>query len=216
MTALSIVEVFGASAAAFGGIEGIKWIIRRFFPAKTEKRQDEAEVKQTEVDAEKALRDMYEDTIKELREEFATRIKDVREEYTERIKELREANSHLNNQVIEMLKAGARKDEIIADKVNKIRELQEQLAIEAEKRLQDAKENGRLSKLVLFYRAWHCEREYGCGKDDCRRRKPEQNPPLKYSPIEAEVATNGIFIRETAPDLIPQASDDDSGTNPTE
>lgn len=186
MTALSILEVFGASAAAFGGIEGIKWLIRRFFPAKTEKRIDTAEAAKAEIEAERAMLDMY----------------------VERIRELRESNTILNNQITDMLKAGARKDEIIADKVVKIRELQEQLAVEAEKRLQDAKENGRLSKLVLFYRAWHCEREYGCGKNDCKRRKPEQNPPLKYSPIEAEVATNGIFIRETAPDLVPQATDD--------
>ena len=186
MTALSIIEVFAATGAALGTWKGGEWIIKRFFPTKKEKRQDEASVKQTEVIAEKAVRAMYEET-----------IKDMREEYTARLTELREANKHLNSQVTEMLKAGARKDEIIADKVNKIRELEEQ-------RVQDAKENGRLSKLVLFYRSWHCEREYGNGKEDCKRRKPAQNPPLKYISINSESVSSGIYIRENAPELTPK------------
>lgn len=204
MTAISVLEVFGASAAAFGGIEGIKWLIKRFFPKGVEERQDEANTKQVEVDVEKSLRAMFDEERKSLKADYESRLKEEREGYLARIKDLHEANDFLNDRITDLLKAGARKDEIIEDKTIKIRELQEKLAQEVQERIADAKENGRLSKLVLFYRAWHCEREYGCGKGDCKRRKPEQNPPLKYSPIEAEASTDGIFIREVAPEMNPK------------
>lgn len=207
MTVTSIIEVFAATGAALGTWKGVDWILKRWFPTKNEKRQDESTTKQAEVSVEKALRDMFEAERKALREEYESRLKAQREDYesrlkelreldSNRIKELRESNEYMNNQNTELLKAGARKDDIIADKVNKIRELEES-------RVKDQKEIGRLSRLCLFYRSWHCEREYGTGKEDCKRRRPAQNPPLKYIPIEGEAIPNGIFVTEKAPEMLP-------------
>lgn len=177
MTIISILEVFGATAAALGGYEGVKWAVSRFFPKESEQRQDEATAKQSEVDVEKALRAMFEQERASLRLEYESRLREQREDYTARISELRAANEHQNAQNLALLKDGAHKDKIIDDKTEMIRSLQEKL-IEAERRI------AWYQRLVMFLRAWHCEREYGSSKEDCRRRKPAQNPPLKYTPIE--------------------------------
>ena len=168
---MSILEI-GELLGALGVIELIKWLITYLTHRKHEKQLKETEVNKakseagkSEVSKEKALRDMYEET-----------LSDMRMEYQERINELRQANSELSKQNLEVLKAGARKDEIIEDKIAKIRELNEQLVIEVRK-------NGELEKSSQFYETWHCERETGKGKEQCMRRKPQQNPPLKYTPI---------------------------------
>lgn len=168
MTAISIIEVFGAVVAALGGYEGVKWTVRRFFPSGSEKRQDEASTRQSEIIAEKSVRDMYEETLKEMREE-----------YTERIKELRDANAELNKTNNDLFKALSRKEDIISDKVSKIRDLEEI-------RVANAKEVGRINRLLMFYKSWHCEREFGTGKEECKRRKPAQNPPIKFCPIDGD------------------------------
>lgn len=184
MTALSIIEVFAATGAALGTWKGGEWIIKRFFPTKKEKRQDEASTKQAEIDVEKAMRGMFEEERKELRADYSAQIKSQREDYEARIKDLHEANSYLNNQITELLKAGARKDEIIADKVTKIRELEELRVNDAK---QHAKEIAVYDKRVTYYKNWFCEREQGRGDGKCMRRKPMQNPPLKYTPIKTEL-----------------------------
>lgn len=172
MTILSTLEIFGATLTAIGGYEGLKWLVKRFFPSKNEKRQDDCDTKRSEVDVEKSLVDL-ENNVHNMWKE---NMKAMASMDNERIKELREANAYLNNQNLEMLKDGARKDEIIADKVAKIRELEEQ-------RVKDAQRIGQLLRQLDFFRSWHCEREYGNGKEDCKRRKPAQNPPIKYCPL---------------------------------
>lgn len=136
---------------ALGGWEGVKYLINR----KSNKRMSESEADKKETEADAAKFHLYD----------------------ERMEELRSANAELNKQNLELIKAGAKKDEIIEEKNAEIQELQE-------KRVEDTKRNGQLEKLVMFYKSWHCQREYGRGKDDCTRRKPAQNPPLKYEPID--------------------------------
>lgn len=147
---------------ALGGYEGVKWLITFWVHRKQEKRMKKNEADQSEVATEKAVRDMYEETLTEMRKE-----------YIERINELHQANTELNKQNLELLKAGARKDDIIADKNAKIRELQEI-------RNQDTKTIGKLEGDVQYLDCWKCYREFGKGENDCDRRKPEQVPPLKF------------------------------------
>lgn len=171
MSGISIVELL----AALGGYEGIKWLVTFFVHRKQEKRLKDAEVNRAEsevgkskVAEEKAVRDMYEETLTEMRNQ-----------YTERIGELRAANSELSKQNLELLKAGARKDDIIADKVAKLRELQEL-------RVEDAKKIGELEKKLAHFKSWKCFREYGDGEEECLRRKPQQVPPMKYEPLKPD------------------------------
>lgn len=218
MTFVSILETFGAVVVAFGGFEGVKWVIRRYAPKKNEKRLDESEATKSEVEVQQAVQDIQ---------------KTILDMDSARIRELREANAVVNktnvdltNQITDLLKAGARKDEIISDKTSKIRDLEDEkialireyeekiTAIEKEHKdamlsLQKEYEEkitelmrqlGHQEKLTMFYRAWHCEREYGRKKENCLRRKPAQEPPLKYCPPEI-VATQ---IVETDPLLIPE------------
>lgn len=97
--------------------------------------------------------------------------------YEERIEELRAANAELNKQNYELIKACEEKEKIIADKTSEIRRLNEL-------RVADIKRIGELEKEVQYYEGWKCFREYGRGKENCTRRKPAQNPPLKYEPIK--------------------------------
>lgn len=200
MTFLSVVETFGAVVVALGGLETFKWVKRTWFPSKSEKRQDESDANKSEVEVKQQLQQLQDS----INETWQKNIKDFTDIDSARIKELRESNEILNNRITELLKAGARKDDIISDKTNKIRELEDS-RIEITKRYEDSrieiireyeekitqytKRNGELEKLVMFYRAWHCEREYGNRKEDCKRRKPAQNPPLRYCPIEERVVS---------------------------
>lgn len=170
--------------AALGGYEFVKWLVNFIVHRKQEKRlketevgKAESEVDQSKVATENAMRDMYEDTLQKMRELDEKRITEIREDFNARIADLNKANAELHKQNLELLKEGARKDEIISDKVKMIRELQEL-------RVEDAKKIGELEKRMQFFDSWKCYREFGKGGDKCSRRKPEQNPPLKYSPIE--------------------------------
>ena len=151
---------------AFGGFEFIKWSVNRFVFRKQETVKADSSAMKTAVEAEKAVRDMYEETITELRTE-----------YTSRLEELRNSNKELNEYNLALLKAGSKKDEIIDEKTIKIRELNDS-CINYEKRV------GELQREVVHYKCWFCQREYGRGKEECMRRKPAQNPPLKYSDYE--------------------------------
>lgn len=173
MSVVSMLEVFATVATALGGYEGVKWLVSFLTHRKVEKRLKGAEANKAESDAdqsavaaEKALRDMYEETLSEMRHEYVARIE-----------ELRNANAELNKQNLELLKAGARKDEIIEDKTKVIRELQEA-------RVEEAQRIGKLEKQVQFFKSWKCFREFGKGGDKCSRREPKQNPPLKYEPLK--------------------------------
>lgn len=176
MTWISVVEVFGATVTAIGGFEGVKWLIKRYFPNNTDKRVVEATTKQTEVGTEKALRDMYEETLKEMREEYVERIKELKSA----IAEANKNNTELNKTNTELCKAATKKEELIADKVQKIRELEEY-------RVRDAKRIGDLMRAIDYYHSWYCEREYGECPEDCKRRKPMQNPPLKHTKLDIKI-----------------------------
>lgn len=156
---------------AFGGFEFIKWAVNRFVFRKQETVKADSSAMKTAVEAEKAVRDMYEETITELRTE-----------YTSRLEELRNSNKELNEYNLALLKAGSKKDEIIDEKTIKIRELNES-CVNYEKKV------GELQREVVHYKCWFCQREYGRGKEECIRRKPAQNPPLKYSDYETITET---------------------------
>ena len=156
---------------AFGGFEFIKWSVNRFVFRKQETVKADSSAMKTAVEAEKAVRDMYEETITELRTE-----------YTSRLEELRNSNKELNEYNLALLKAGSKKDEIIDEKTIKIRELNDS-CINYEKMV------GELQREVVHYKCWFCQREYGRGKEECMRRKPAQNPPLKYSDYETITET---------------------------
>ncbi len=134
-----------------GGWEAVKYLLNR----KSNKRISESEADKREIEADAAKFHLYE----------------------ERIEELRTTNAELNKQNLELIKTGAKKDEIIEAKNAEIQKSQE-------KEVAGIKKIAELEKQVLFYKNWHCQREYGRGKNECTRRKPEQNPPLKYEPIE--------------------------------
>lgn len=166
MKLISVIEVFAAALAAIGGIEGVKGLISWWRHRKAEKRKVSAEADTAEVSAEKALRDMYEET-----------LEDMRKQYSERIKELHASLDDANRRNHDLLTAGARKDDIIEDKTVKIRSLQDEL-LEATRRI------GYLEKALQHHKNWFCQREYGKGKNECMRREPAQNPPLKYEPLQ--------------------------------
>lgn len=207
---------------ALGGFELIKWLFNRFLPKKTEQRLDESEAGKSEVEVQQAVQDLKDS----INETWQKNIKEFTEIDTARIKELRDANTILNNQITDLLKAGARKDEIISDKTSKIRELEDEkvamireyedritslekehkndiLALQKEyeeKITELTRQLGHQEKLAMFYRTWHCEREYGRGKENCLRRKPAQDPPLKYCPPELVITE----LRETDPLILPK------------
>lgn len=168
---MGVIELIGV----LGGYEGIKWLITFFVHRKQEKRLKKNEADRSEVATENAMRDMYEETLARMRELDEKRITEIREDFNARVSDLNKANAELHKQNLELLKAGARKDDIISDKVEKIRELQEL-------RVQDAKNIGELEGDVQYYDNWKCFREYGDGCEDCKRREPQQNPPLKFQP----------------------------------
>lgn len=213
MTFISVIETFGAVVVALGGLETIKWVKRTWFPSKVERRQDNSEADKSEVEVKQQLQALQDS----INETWQKNIKDFTEIDSARIKELRESNEILNNRITDLLKAGARKDEIISDKVTKIRELEEKQVViirEYEQQITEhTKHTGELEKLVMFYRAWHCEREYGNHKEDCKRRKPAQNPPLRYCPIDERVVLNTRISNcedatkitiDSVPELIPE------------
>lgn len=137
-----------------GGFELVKWGTNLVINWHNNKRTSNSEADQKEIEAESAKFHLYD----------------------ERLEELRQVNKELNEYNLEVIKAGAHKDELIADKTEKIRELQEI-------RVEDVKKIANLEKQVLFYKSWFCKREFGTGKGDCIRREPAQNPPLKFTPI---------------------------------
>lgn len=203
MTFISILETFSAVVVALGGLELFKWIKRTWFPKPTEQRQDEADVAKSELEVQQGMQDIKDS----INETWQKNIKEFTEIDTARIKELREANAILNNQITDLLKAGARKDEIISDKVNKIRELEDGrvcITREYEEKITElTRQLGHQEKLTMFYRAWHCEREYGKKKENCLRRKPAQEPPLKYCPPEIPITK----MVEIDPLLIPECEE---------
>lgn len=162
MTIISLIEIFGVAVTAIGGLEGIKYIIQR----KQEARKAKAGADKEEVSAEKALRDMYEESIKEMKDLYESRIHDLHDNITSE-----------NKEILEMRKEIANKESIISDKTTQIREINE-------KRIQEQKHISKLQRELDFYKSWKCFREFGNKPHNCKRREPEQNPPIKYTPLE--------------------------------
>lgn len=227
MTFISVLETFGAVVVALGGLETFKWAKRTFFPSKSDKVQDESEANKSVVEVAQTVQNL-EDSMHNM---WKQNLESISKMDSERLSELRSTNKVLNEHNIELTKQNtdcqkeiARVNDLIADKVRKIRELEES-RLEDTKRYEGeittlTKRNGELEKLVMFYRAWHCEREYGNKKEDCKRRKPAQNPPLRYCPIDERVVSNTrisnctdatIINTENVPELIPE----DLTPNPT-
>lgn len=139
---------------ALGGFELIKWLLNYYANRRNVKRKQDSEgdIAETEADD----------------KQF--------ESYIKRIDELNKANMALHEQNLELIKGGARKDDIIQDKESRIRKLTEELVAATRK-------NGHLDKQIQYYKNWKCFREFGSGETECDRRKPKQNPPLKYAPL---------------------------------
>jgi predicted RNase H-like nuclease (RuvC/YqgF family) len=173
MNITTIAEAAGAMVVALGGFESVKWAINTWIHRKANSRiktaeadKAESEAIESSVSAEKSIRDMYEETLGDMRKEFTTRIND-----------LHSSLSEANRFNTELIKIQAQLNDTIEDKTTKIRELNEA-------RVTDARKIGTLEKELLYYRSWKCFREVGRGGEKCNRRKPAQNPPLKYEPIE--------------------------------
>ena len=221
MTFISVVETFGAVVVALGGLETFKWVKRTWFPSKSEKRQDESNadkavvaVQQSVQNLETSFHNMWKENMKSMNDMDNERIESLRSS----INTVNKTNTELIQKLTESQKENARLNDVISDKVTKIRELEES-RLEGTKRYEQeitdlTKRNGELEKLVMFYRAWHCEREYGNRKEDCKRRKPAQNPPLRYCPIDERVVSNTrisncenatvINTASDVPELIPE------------
>lgn len=173
MNILTCIEIFSAALLAFGGIEGVKGLITWWRHRKQDKRRVTAEADSAEVSAEKALRDMYEETLAEMRQQ-----------YTERITELHASIYDANKRNHDLLTAGAKKDDIIEDKTAKIRELND-IIYKLQKRI-IAKDKfiAALKRFIEWLKLWHCEREFGKGGSYCNRRKPAQSIHIRYEAYE--------------------------------
>lgn len=148
-----------------------------------EARMKEAETAKKEVEVEKALRDMYEETLAEMRKE-----------YVERINELKASLDDANKRYHDLLVSGAKKDDIIEDKTNKIRELNE-VIYTLQQRISSLEVRlARKEQHIEWQKLWHCSREMpteGMNEEQicesCSRRKPAQPIPLKYIPFKEPV-----------------------------
>lgn len=204
MTFLSVVETFAAVVVALGGLETFKWVKRTWFPNKNEQSQDKSEadkavveVQQSVQNLETSFHNMWKENMKSMNDIDNERIESLRSS----INTVNKTNAELIQQLTESQKENARLNEIISDKVSKIRELEESricITKDYEEKITDlTRQLGHQEKLTMFYRTWHCEREYGRGKEMCLRRKPAQEPPLKYIPPELVIAeTEPKFILE--------------------
>lgn len=191
MTFISVVETFGAVVVALGGLETFKWVKRTWFPSKSEKRLDKSEadkavveVQQSVQNLETSFNNMWKENMKSLSDMDNERI----ESFRSSINTVNKTNEELIKKLTESQKENARLNGIIADKVKRIREIEEahlEDVKEYEQKITDmTKKSGALEKAVMYYQSWFCRREFGCEEEQCLRRDPEQNPPLKYTPYE--------------------------------
>lgn len=107
--------------------------------------------------------------------------------YEKRLDATHKSIDVLNNQLEAQIKLAAHKEEIIEDKTQMIRKLQDAISTLQNERLKDANEIGELRQERDFYKLWHCQREHGSGKEECTRRKPPQKIPMKYIPFNLSV-----------------------------
>lgn len=191
MTFISVVETFGAVVVALGGWETFKWVKRTWFPSKNEQTLDKSEadkavveVHQSVQNLETSFHNMWQENLKSMNEIDTERIEALRNA----VKTVNEHNAGLIQQLADSQKEVARLNGIIADKTKRIREVEEAHLEDVKKYEQKitdlTKKQGILEKAVMYYQSWFCRREFGTGEENCLRRDPEQNPPLKYTPFE--------------------------------
>lgn len=182
------IESVAVLIGALGGFELIKYLVNLIAKRKTNHRKDNAEADKAEQEADDAIIRSYEERLKSMASSYEERLKSMSElhdktvhGYEERLKELRASNEQLNTQLLNCVKEKARKDEIIDDKTMQMRKVNEELVA-------STRHNAHLERDLQYYKNWKCFREYGKGKGECLRREPQQNPPLKYSPLEDTTA----------------------------
>lgn len=131
------------------------------------RRSKEAETKLAEVQAQQAKYD-YEQ---------------------KRIDDLHKVVDLLNTQLLAAEKLAAQKEDIILDKTARIREKDEVITQLSDKLLKREQLISVQQRFIDWLKNWHCRREWGHGKDDCRRREPEQRIKISYDP-PPEMETN--------------------------
>lgn len=168
-------DITGIAAilGTLGGFELVKYLVNLFVKRKYNRRKENADADIAEQQADDAIIHSYEERLKSMAEQHDKAV----HSYEERLKELRAANTELNTQLLTCVKEKARKDEIIDDKTEHIRKVNEEL-------VESVRATAKLTREVQYYKNWKCFREYGRGKGECLRREPQQNPPLKYSPLD--------------------------------
>lgn len=88
----------------------------------------------------------------------------------------------LSAQLLEKTKECDRKEDIISDKTRRIREKEEQNLELYTRLLHREQRIASMQRFIDWLKNWHCAREWGRGKDDCMRRKPEQKVKMTYDP----------------------------------
>ncbi len=103
--------------------------------------------------------------------------------YEQRIADLHKSLDTVNAQLDAAFKSKAKSEEVIDDKTAKIRELNDAIYKLQNQATEKAHELADIERERDHYKLWQCVREYGEGCEECIRRKPQQNPPLKYYPF---------------------------------
>lgn len=107
--------------------------------------------------------------------------------YEDRLTAVHKSIDVLNEQLEAQIKLVAHKEEVIEDKTQKIRKLQDEIYKLQNERLKDAYTIGEIRHEKEFYKSWHCQREYGHGANECTRRLPPQKVPMKYIAYQTRI-----------------------------
>lgn len=120
-------------------------------------------------------------------------IKDKEREYHDNcIDDLLDRIDHMNKHLGELNASNTEKDNIIEDKTQMIRRINDEHSAEVAK-LNEEKFSlqreltgkvayiGRLKLFIQWLKHWHCKRETGKKKGQCVRREPEQDVPTPFS-----------------------------------
>ena len=150
--------ILGILSAILGCSTLLSWVLYRG----ANKRIKDAEADKANAEAEAVQWDLYE----------------------KRIEATHKSIDILNAQLEAQIKLAARKEDIIEDKTQAIRKLQEAMSTLQNERLKDANEIGELKQERDFYKMWHCKREFGTSREECVRRQPPQKIALKYTPYK--------------------------------
>ncbi len=99
-----------------------------------------------------------------------------------RIDDLHKIIDLLNTQLLAAQKLAGQKEDIITDKTARIREKDGEISTLNEALRRREQFIAAQQRFIDWLKNWHCRREYGNGKEDCRRRKPEQRIKVSYDP----------------------------------